>query len=57
MSQENVEIVRTAMESFNLKGVDAIAEQIHPDFETTTPPSLADLADASSVRGKSRQAG
>jgi ketosteroid isomerase-like protein len=41
MSQENVEIVRTAMESFNLKGVDAIAEQIHPDFETTTPSSLA----------------
>ena len=41
MSQENVEIVRTVMESFNLKGVDAIAEQIHPDFETTTPPSLA----------------
>src|SRR5205809_3593276 len=41
MSQENVEIVRTAMESFNLKGLDAIAEQIHPDFETTTPPSLA----------------
>jgi ketosteroid isomerase-like protein len=41
MSQENVEIVRTAMEAFNLEGVDAVAEQIHPDFETTTPSSLA----------------
>ena len=41
MSQENVELVRTAMESFNLDGVDAIADQISPDFETTTPPSLS----------------
>jgi ketosteroid isomerase-like protein len=41
MSQENVEIVRAAMESFNLEGVDAIAEHIDPDFETTTPSSLA----------------
>jgi ketosteroid isomerase-like protein len=41
MSQENVELVRTAMESFNLEGVDAIAEQIDPDFETTTPASLS----------------
>jgi ketosteroid isomerase-like protein len=41
MSSENVELVRTAMESFNLDGVDAIADQISPDFETTTPPSLS----------------
>jgi ketosteroid isomerase-like protein len=41
VSSENVEIVRTAMESFNLDGVDAIADQISPDFETTTPPSLS----------------
>jgi ketosteroid isomerase-like protein len=41
MSQENVELVRTTMESFNLEGVDAIAEQIDPDFETTTPASLS----------------
>jgi ketosteroid isomerase-like protein len=41
MSSENVEVVRTAMESFNLDGVDAIADQISPDFETTTPPSLS----------------
>jgi uncharacterized protein len=41
MSTENVELVRTAMESFNLDGVDAITDQISPDFETTTPPSLS----------------
>jgi ketosteroid isomerase-like protein len=41
MSTENVALVRTAMDSFNLDGVDAIADQISPDFETTTPPSLS----------------
>src|SRR3982074_1602973 len=41
MSQENVELVRTAMQSFNLEGVDAIADQIDPDFETTTPAALS----------------
>ena len=41
MSSENVEVVRTAMQSFNLDGVEAIADQISPDFETTTPPSLS----------------
>jgi ketosteroid isomerase-like protein len=41
MSEENLELVRAAMESFNLEGVDAVAERIHPDFETTTPPSLS----------------
>jgi ketosteroid isomerase-like protein len=41
MSRQNVELVRTAMESFNLDGVDAISGLIHPDFETTTPPSLS----------------
>jgi ketosteroid isomerase-like protein len=41
MSSENLELVRTAMQSFNLDGVDAIADQISPDFETTTPPSLS----------------
>src|SRR3954449_515896 len=41
MSQENVELVRSAMESFNLEGVDGIADLIHPDFETTTPASLS----------------
>ena len=41
MSTENVELVRTTMKSFNLDGVDAITDQISPDFETTTPPSLS----------------
>ena len=41
MSSENVRLVRTTMEAFNLDGVDAIADQISPDFETTTPPSLS----------------
>ena len=41
MSSENVELVGTALESFNREGIDAIAAGIHPDFETTTPSSLA----------------
>src|ERR1700716_2020146 len=41
MTEENVQLVRTAMEAFNLDGVDAIAEQIPPAFETTTPASLS----------------
>ncbi len=41
MSSENVRLVRTTMEAFNLAGVDAVAAQISPDFETTTPPSLS----------------
>src|SRR3982074_123356 len=41
MTEENVQLVRTAVESCTLGGVDAIAEQIHPDFETTTPASLS----------------
>jgi ketosteroid isomerase-like protein len=41
MSSENVELVRTALQAFNREGIDAIAPGIHPDFETTTPSSLA----------------
>ena len=41
MSSENVELVRTALEAFNREGIDAIAPGIHPDFETTTPSSMA----------------
>ena len=41
MSSENVELVRTAMQAFNREGIDAIAPGIHPDFETTTPSSMA----------------
>jgi ketosteroid isomerase-like protein len=41
MSKENVELVRTAMKSFNLEGVEAIADRVDPAFETTTPSSLS----------------
>jgi ketosteroid isomerase-like protein len=41
MSSENVELVRAALQQFNREGIDAVARNIHPDFETTTPSSLA----------------
>ena len=41
MSQQNVERVRRAIEAFNDGGAKAIAENILPDFETTTPPSMS----------------
>ena len=41
MSQRNVEIVRTTMESFNLEGFDEVIKRIDPEFETTTPASLS----------------
>src|SRR5436305_10864147 len=41
MSEENVQIVRTTMEFFNLEGLDAIIDRFDPSFETTTPPSLS----------------
>jgi ketosteroid isomerase-like protein len=41
MSAENVELVRAALEAFNVAGLDEIEDRIHPDFETTTPSSLA----------------
>jgi ketosteroid isomerase-like protein len=41
MASENAELVRTALEAFNREGIDAIADLVHPDFETTTPASLS----------------
>jgi ketosteroid isomerase-like protein len=41
MSQENVELVRSALERFNRDGIDAIADAVDPGFETTTPASLS----------------
>lgn len=41
MSQRNVEIVRTTMQSFNLEGFDEVIKRIDPEFETTTPASLS----------------
>jgi ketosteroid isomerase-like protein len=41
MSAENVELVRVALEAFNVAGLDEVEDRLHPDFETTTPSSLA----------------
>ena len=41
MSSENVELMRAALEEFNRAGIDAIADRVHPDFETTTPASMS----------------
>jgi uncharacterized protein len=41
MSAENVELVRAAIEAFNRDGIDAIADNVHPEFQTTTPSSLS----------------
>jgi uncharacterized protein len=42
---DNVEIVRRAFRGFNEQGVEGILPFIHPDFEATTPPSLASEPD------------
>ena len=41
MSEENVELVRNAMERFRLDRREELIELIDPEFETTTPPSLS----------------
>ena len=41
MSQENVEIVRRAYAALAEQGVEAVLAFADPDFEGTTPPSLA----------------
>jgi ketosteroid isomerase-like protein len=38
MSQENVEIVRSAFEAFNRRDWDAAGRDLAPDVEFTTPP-------------------
>jgi ketosteroid isomerase-like protein len=45
MSQENVEIVRGAYAVLAEKGVEAVLAFIDPQFEGTTPPSLASEPD------------
>jgi ketosteroid isomerase-like protein len=45
VSQENLEIVRRGFSAFNESGIDGILPLIHPDFEATTPPSLASEPD------------
>ena len=45
MSSENVEIVQRGFDAFNEGGVEGIVPFIHPEFEATTPPSLASEPD------------
>jgi ketosteroid isomerase-like protein len=45
MSQENVEIVRSAYAALAEQGVEAVLPLIDPRFETTTPSSLASEPD------------
>ena len=49
MSEENVEIVRQAFEALASGGTEAFLRYIHPDFEATTPASLA--AEPDTYRG------
>jgi len=41
MSQENVEIVRSAYAALAEHGVEAVLAYADPEFESTTPPELA----------------
>jgi ketosteroid isomerase-like protein len=45
MSEENVEIVRRAYAALAEQGVEALLAFIDPEFEVTTPPSLASEPD------------
>jgi ketosteroid isomerase-like protein len=45
MSQENVEVVRRAYATFAERGLEAALDFAHPEFETTTPSSLASEPD------------
>jgi ketosteroid isomerase-like protein len=45
MSQENVELIRSAYATLAEKGVEAVLDLAHPQFEMTTPPSLASEPD------------
>ena len=45
MSQENLEIVRRAYAALAQQGVEALLAFIDPEFEVTTPPSLASEPD------------
>ena len=45
MSQQNVEIVRSAYAALAERGVEAVLAVTDPQFEATTPPSLASEPD------------
>jgi ketosteroid isomerase-like protein len=44
MSEENVELVREAVEAFNRGDFDAALERMHPDIEWQTPDTFPDAA-------------
>jgi ketosteroid isomerase-like protein len=44
MSQENVELVREAVEAFNRGDFDDALERMHPDIEWQTPDTFPDAA-------------
>jgi ketosteroid isomerase-like protein len=41
MSSENVELLRSMLDAYNERGVEAMLPYIDPDFEVTVPPSLS----------------
>jgi ketosteroid isomerase-like protein len=45
MASDNVELVRSFIDTFNTGGVEGILPLIHPEFEATTPPELASEPD------------
>jgi ketosteroid isomerase-like protein len=45
MTTENVETVRRGFEALREGGVEALLELVDPEFEVTTPPSLASEPD------------
>lgn len=41
MSEQNVEIIRRGFASLSREGIDSLAEFLHPEFVTETPPDMA----------------
>jgi ketosteroid isomerase-like protein len=41
VSRQDLELVRSMLETLNERGVEAAMDQIHPDFEGVTPPELS----------------
>jgi ketosteroid isomerase-like protein len=41
VSRQDLEVVRSMLDTLNESGVEAAMDQIHPDFEGVTPPELS----------------
>jgi ketosteroid isomerase-like protein len=41
VSRQDLEVVRSMLDTLNERGVEAAMDQIHPDFEGVTPPELS----------------